>query len=591
MALTDPLSGGFLLHTSGSEDVLLPRSRAPPCLGAPVHPDLHPADLVFLGGPVYTVDPARSWAGAVAVRDGRIVAVGQDHDIRPLIGPGTEVVDLAGKLLLPGFQDSHVHPVLAGTTLARCNLHDLGTKEEYLQAVSDYAAAHPEAEWISGGGWSFQAFPGGMPHRTMLDAIASVGDRPVALPVADGHALWANSRALEIAGITKDTPDPADGRIERDPDGTPNGMLQEGAAELVTRFMPAATDEDFYQGLLAGQAYLHSYGITGWQDAGVGPNFGPGDVYGAYLRADREGTLTARVRGAQWWDREGGLEQLPFFSERRAESERNGERFFAGTVKMMLDGVAENHTAAMLEPYLDGCGCQTGTTGLDFLDPEKLGGYVAELDAAGFQVHFHALGDRAVRNALDAVEEALRRNGDRGNRHHLAHLQVVHPDDIARFRELGATANIQPLWACHEPQMDELTIPFLGERRAGWQYPFGSLLRAGVPLAAGSDWSVSTPDVMAGVHVAVNRTGEEDPNRVLGPEERLDLGSALAAYTAGTARVNHLDDLTGSIQTGKLADLVVLDRNPFDGPSQAIAETRVLRTYVQGELVHAATEL
>ncbi|WP_042452573.1 amidohydrolase [Streptacidiphilus jiangxiensis] len=568
-----------------------PRSCAPPCLGAPVHPDLHPADLVFLGGPVYTVDPARSWAGAVAVRDGRIVAVGQDHDVRPLIGPGTEVVDLAGKLLLPGFQDSHVHPVLAGTTLARCNLHELATKDEYLAAVSDYAAAHPDAEWITGGGWSFQAFPGGMPHRTMLDAIASVGDRPVALPVADGHALWANSRALEIAGITKDTPDPADGRIERDPDGTPNGMLQEGAAELVTRFMPAATDEDFYQGLLAGQAYLHSYGITGWQDAGVGPNFGTGDVYGAYLRADREGTLTARVRGAQWWDREGGLEQLPFFLERREESERNGERFRAGTVKIMLDGVAENHTAAMLEPYLDGCGCQTNTTGLDFVDPEKLPGYVAELDAAGFQVHFHALGDRAVRNALDAIEEALRRNGDRGNRHHLAHLQVVHPDDIARFRELGAIANIQPLWACHEPQMDELTIPFLGERRAGWQYPFGSLLRAGVPLAAGSDWSVSTPDVMAGVHVAVNRTGEEDPNRVLGPEERLDLGSALAAYTAGTARVNHLDHLTGSIQTGKLADLVVLDRNPFDGPSQAIAETRVLRTYVQGELVHAATEL
>nr|WP_236652207.1 amidohydrolase [Streptacidiphilus neutrinimicus] len=555
-----------------------------------MHPERLTADLVFLGGPVYTVDPARSWAGAVAVRDGRILAVGQDHDVRPLIGPGTEVVDLAGRLLLPGFQDAHVHPVLAGTTLARCNLHDLSTADEYLRAVADYAAAHPEAEWITGGGWSFQAFPGGMPHRSLLDAVAAVGDRPVALPVADGHALWANSRALELAGITKDTPDPADGRIERDPDGTPNGMLQEGAADLVTRHMPAATDEDFYQGLLAGQAYLHSYGITGWQDAGVGPHFGPGDVYGAYLRADAAGTLTARVRGAQWWDREGGLEQLPFFEERRAEAERGGSRFRAGTVKIMLDGVAENHTAAMLEPYLDGCGCSTGKAGLDFVDPEKLGGYVSELDAAGFQVHFHALGDRAVRNALDAVEEALSRNGDRGNRHHLAHLQVVHPDDIPRFRALGATANMQPLWACHEPQMDQLTIPFLGERRAGWQYPFGSLLRAGAMLAAGSDWSVSTPDVMAGVHVAVNRTGEEDPNRVLGPEERLDLGSALAAYTAGTARINHLDDVTGSIQTGKYADLVVLDRNPFDGPSQAIAETRVLRTYVQGEPVHAAAE-
>ncbi|MEZ0066228.1 putative amidohydrolase YtcJ [Streptacidiphilus sp. MAP12-20] len=551
-----------------------------------MHRDHHPADLVFLGGPVYTVDPARSWAGAVAVRDGRIVAVGQDHDVRPLIGTGTEVVDLAGKLLLPGFQDAHVHPVLAGTTLLSCDLHELHTADAYVAAIAAYADARPDAAWITGGGWSMEAFPGGTPHRSLLDGIGTVGNRPVALPNRDGHGLWVNSRALEIAGIDANTPDPADGRIERDADGTPTGMLQEGAAELVTRFIPPASDEDFYQGLLAGQAYLHSFGITGWQDAGVGASFGPGDVYGAYLRADREGTLTARVRAAQWWDREGGLEQLAGFQERRTEAEQGGERFRAGTVKIMLDGVAENHTAAMLEPYLDGCGCSSGNAGMDFVDPEKLGGYVAELDAAGFQVHFHALGDRAVRHALDAVEEALRRNGDRGNRHHLAHLQVVHPDDIARFRALGATANMQPLWACHEPQMDELTIPFLGERRAGWQYPFGSLLRAGAMLAAGSDWSVSTPDVMAGVHVAVNRTGEEDPNRILGPEQRIDLGSALAAYTAGTARVNHLDDVTGSIQTGKLADLVVLDRDPFAGPSQAIAEAQVLRTYVQGELVH-----
>ncbi|MDH6121345.1 amidohydrolase [Kitasatospora sp. GAS204B] len=551
-----------------------------------MHLDPPFADLVFHGGPVYTVDPARSWATAVAVRDGRIVAVGQDHDVRPLIGPATEVVDLAGRLLLPGFQDAHVHPVLAGTTLRSCDLHELSTADQYQRAVAEYAAARPEAAWITGGGWSMEAFPGGTPHRSLLDAVCP--DRPVALPNRDGHGLWANSRALEIAGITAETPDPADGRIERDADGTPTGMFQEGAAELVTRHIPPLTDEDFYQGLLAGQAYLHSFGITGWQDAGVGADFGPGDVYGAYLRADREGTLTARVRGAQWWNRDGGLEQLPGFQDRRAEAERNGERFRAGTVKIMLDGVAENHTAAMLEPYLDGCGCSSANAGMDFVDPAELGGYVAELDAAGFQVHFHALGDRAVRNALDAVEEAIRRNGDRGNRHHLAHLQVVHPDDIARFRELGATANIQPLWACHEPQMDELTIPFLGERRAGWQYPFGSLVRAGAMLAAGSDWSVSTPDVLAGVHVAVNRTGEEDPDRALVPEERIDLATALAAYTAGTARVNHLDECTGSVQTGKFADLVVLDRNPFAGPSQAIAETRVLRTYVQGDLVHYA---
>jgi len=550
--------------------------------------DHHFADLVFTGGPVFTVDPARSWATAVAVRDGRIVVVGDDHDVSHLIGSGTEVVDLAGRLLVPGFQDAHVHPVLGGATMRSCDLHHLEEAGAYAEAVAAYAAANPDRAWITGGGWSMEAFPGGTPHRSVLDAV--VPDRPVALPNRDGHGLWANSRALELAGITRDTPDPADGRIERDADGEPTGMLQEGAAELVLRQIPATTEAEFYQGLLEGQRYLHGFGITGWQDAAVGTGFGPGDVYGAYLAAAEAGTLTARVRAAQWWDREGGLEQLPFFAARRAEAAHaaGGQgRFRAGSVKMMLDGVAENHTAAMLEPYLDGCGCSTGASGLDFIDPEKLGGYVSELDAEGFQVHFHALGDRAVRSALDAIEEALRRNGQRGNRHHLAHLQVVHPEDVPRFRALGATANIQPLWACHEPQMDELTIPFLGERRAAWQYPFGSLARSGAMLAAGSDWSVSTPDVMLGIHVAVNRFGEEDP-RVLGPAERIDLGTAIAAYTAGTARVNHLDADTGSVQTGKYADLVVLDRDPFAEPAEAIGATRVLRTYVEGALVHAA---
>ena len=553
-----------------------------------------PANLVFTGaGGVYTVDAARSWASAVAVRGGRIVAVGAEHEVAGLVGARTEVVPLRGRLLVPGFQDAHVHPVLAGATLRTCDLHSLPESDARacVEAVAAYAAAHPERAWITGGGWSMEAFPGGMPDRGLLDAV--VADRPVALPNRDGHGLWVNSRALELAGITADTPDPADGRIERDAGGVPTGMLQEGAAQLVTRIIPATTAEEFYEGLLEGQRYLHAFGITAWQDAAVGVGFGPGDVYGAYLAAARNGTLTARVRAAQWWDREAGLEQLAGFAARRAAADVG--RLSAGTVKMMLDGVAENHTAAMLEPYLEleqrreaGCGCAQRNSGLDFIDPKQLPDFVSALDAAGFQVHFHALGDRAVRYALDAVQEALRRNGQRGNRHHLAHLQVVHPEDVPRFSRLGATANMQPLWACHEPQMDELTIPFLGERRAGWQYPFGSLLRSGAMLAAGSDWSVSTPDVMAGIHVAVNRRGPGEEGPVLGPRERLDLGAALAAYTAGSARVNHLDAVTGSIEVGKFADLALLDRDPFAGPAQEIGETRVLRTYVEGEAVYTA---
>ena len=593
MPLTRALSSVLLLPTAHRVTPLTPQLLEPR-----LEPSVSPspssspfADLVFTGGPVYTVDPARSWATAVAVKDGRIAAVGHHRDVADLIGSGTEVVDLAGRLLLPGFQDAHVHPVLAGTTLSQCELHHLHTADEFVGAVAEYAAAHPAAAWITGGGWSMEAFPGGTPHKALLDAV--VPDRPVVLPNRDGHGAWANSRALELAGITRDTPDPFDGRIERDADGEPTGMLQEGAMGLVTSLVPALTTAEYADGLLAGQAYLHAMGITAWQDAGVGAAFGPGDIFDTYLDASRSGQLTARVAGALWWDREGGIEQLALFRERRTLAAEVGGRFRAGTVKIMLDGVAENHTAAMLDPYYDGCGCPTDNSGLTFVDPELLKSYVTDLDAAGFQVHFHALGDRAVREALDAVEAARAANGP-GGRHHLAHLQVVHPDDIRRFRQLGATANIQPLWAAHEVAMDELTIPFLGEQRSAWQYPFGSLLRAGATIAAGSDWSVSSPDPMLGIHTAVNRVepglsaAEFAAAKVFYPEERLDLGSAIAAYTAGTAYVNQLDDVTGSVQAGKLADLVVLDRNPFDGPAHEIGETRVLRTYVEGRQVYAA---
>jgi predicted amidohydrolase YtcJ len=253
----------------------------------------------------------------------------------------------------------------------------------------------------------------------------------------------------------------------------------------------------------------------------------------------------------------------------------------------MLDGVAETGTAALLDPYLDACGCATANRGTSFVDAERLPSYVTALDALGFQCHFHALGDRAVRDALDAVEAARKANGPSDTRPHLAHLQIVHPDDVPRFAQLGATANIQPLWAAHEPQMDELTIPFLGPERATRQYPFGALLRAGATLAAGSDWPVSSPDPMRGVHVAVNRVSPGGSGPVFLPAERIGLTAALTAYTAGSAYVNHLDD-TGVVRAGALADLVVLDRDPYAGPPEEIGATGVALTYVGGEHVYAA---
>ncbi|MFF7356790.1 amidohydrolase [Streptomyces filipinensis] len=541
------------------------------------------ADLLFTGGAVLTPEaPEARTATAVAVTGGRITAVGGE-ELRELAGPRTEVVDLAGRLLLPGFQDAHVHPVPAGLELAQCDLSGATTAEDTVAAVRAYAEAHPGREWILGGGWSMEAFAGGTPTKELLDAV--VPDRPVYLPNRDHHGAWVNSRALKLAGIDRDTPDPADGRIERDASGDPSGTLQEGAMQLVGRLTPPATPADRLAALLHAQRHLHALGITAWQDALVGDFLGMDDPAEAYRTAARNGSLTARVVGALWWDRERGAEQIPELAEKRAALSHG--RFRAGTVKLMLDGVAENHTAALLDPYLDRCGCATANRGKSFIDPGRLPEYVTELDALGFQCHFHALGDRAVRDALDAVEAARAANGPSDTRPHLAHLQVVHPDDVPRFARLGATANIQPLWAAHEPQMDELTIPFLGPERAAWQYPFGALLRSGARLAAGSDWPVSSPDPLQGIHVAVNRVEPGGTGPVFLPGERLGLAEALTAYTAGSAYVNHLDD-SGRVAVGALADLVVLDRDPFAGPPEEIAQTAVALTYVGGERVYAA---
>jgi hypothetical protein len=548
------------------------------------------ADLVLANAAVYTVDAARRWAQAVAIRGGRIAAVGSDAEVRELVGPRTEVIDLGGRMVLPGFQDAHVHPPSAGVEMLQCELLDLHGLDAYREAIRSYAESHPEAEWILGGGWAMDVFPGGVPTKDILDEL--VPDRPVFLPSRDGHSAWVNSEALKRAGITRDTPDPADGRIERDELGEPIGALQEGAMRLVGDLAPEPTQEEWERGLLEAQRYLHSLGITAWQDAIVGGSY---PTLEAYLAVAGRGELTARVVGALWWDRYRGLEQIPELLEARARGPVG--RFSATSVKIMLDGVCENFTAAVLEPYLDAEGRPTDNRGILFVEPALLSEAVTRLDAEGFQVHFHALADRAVRVGLDAIEAALRANGPSDHRHHLAHIQIVHPEDIPRFRRLRAVANAQPLWAAHESQMDDLTIPFLGEPRWRWQYPFGSLVRAGAVLAMGSDWGVSSPNPLEEIHVAVNRVMPPDypytvENReVFLPEERLDLPTAIAAFTMGSAYVNHLDRETGSIEVGKLADLVVLDRNLFEHPMEEISQAKVLLTLVEGERVHAAGDL
>jgi predicted amidohydrolase YtcJ len=538
-----------------------------------------PADLVLVGGAVMTMDGARQGAQAVAVSGGRIAAIGDTSKIDRLRGPRTRRIDLAGRTLLPSFQDAHVHPAMAGINLTLCPLHDLEPEASvYVEAIGTYALANPDRSWVIGDGWHMSAFPGGTPTRQALDAV--VPDRPAFFVNRDGHGAWVNSRALELAGIDRESSDPASGRIEREPGGDPSGTLHEGAMDLVREILPPASTEDLAHGLELAQAYLHRLGISAWQDAWV-----TAEDLAAYRLVAERGRLTGRAIACHWWERDRGGEQIDELIERRQTGTIG--RLRASTVKIMADGVAENYTAAMLEPYLDAVGRPTANRGISFIDPELLKGYVARLDAAGFQVHFHALGDRAVRESLDAIEAARAANGPSDGRHHLAHLQVVDPADYGRFRQLGASANIQPYWACNDAQMAELTLPFLPPDRAARQYPFRSLQAAGARLVGGSDWTVSTPNVMAEIEVAVNRISPErrDDEPFL-PAEAIDLPSALAAFTNGSAWVNHRDHDTGSIEPGKLADLVVLDRDIARMDPRTLGDARVVATLIEGVPVH-----
>jgi predicted amidohydrolase YtcJ len=539
-----------------------------------------PADFVITGADVYTVDAASSLSDAVAVRDGTIVGVGRTQ-VDDVIGARTEVIDVRGGMVLPGFQDAHVHTPFAGRNRRNVELNDLVGRQAYLDHIARSAQARPDESWIVGGGWAMEYFPGGTPRKEDLDAI--VGNRPVFLFNRGVHGAWVNSAALRAAGITADTPDPVDGRIERDPvTGEPTGTLHEGAAyDFNERQVPRPDRREWEDAILTGQQQLHSLGITGWQDAWVTP-----DTLAAYRSLASSGRLTGRVVGALWWDRHRGLEQITEFQTQREQGAAGS--FHPTTVKIMVDGVLENQTGALLEPYCDGCGGHADNHGLTYVEPELLDAAVTTLDRLGFQVHLHAIGDRAVRIALDAVAAARAVNGGNDNRHHIAHLQVVQPEDIPRFRALGVTANCQTYWAQSEPQMDELTIPFLGRDRADLQYPFADLHRAGASLAMGSDWGVTTANPLQQIEVATRRIDPENrDNAPFLPEQTLSLAVAVGAFTAGSAYVNH-DDAAGRIEVGRRADLTVLDHNLFDPAAGYPADAQVLYTIATGRIVYQA---
>jgi predicted amidohydrolase YtcJ len=550
----------------------------------------HPS-LVLRGGRVLSPASPRGYVEAIAIDNDVISALGTNDEIDALRGPQTRVVDLAGRLAVPAFGDAHVHAIGGGLESLRCNLLGLKSRSACLEAITTYAASLPADGWVLGGGWALEAFPGGTPLASDLDAVCD--GRPAFIPNRDHHSAWVNTVSLERAGIDARTPDPPNGRIERLDDGSPSGTLHESAMALVARHVPPTSRAEMAAALRAALATLHAHGITHWQDACVGDagDIGVVDSYDTYVSAASEGWLSARVRGALWWDRSKGLEQLEYLLSRR-EAAPTGQ-FRANSVKIMVDGVCEMFTAAMSRPYLGTHGHDVTHRGDLFIERDLLIEAVRALDAEDFQVHFHAIGDRAVSTTLDAIEsiDATRWGM---NRHHVAHLQFIDPRDLNRFARLGVIANFQPLWACSDPQMEEFTIPYVGEDRVDWQYSIASLRNLRTRIAFGSDWPVSSPNPLEEIHVAVNRClstnlgrpGTDETTKPFRPDERITVAEALAAFTSGVAYVNGDEDLLGVLDVGRQGDVAVLSQDITSMPTSEVGYTTVDVTVAAGAVVH-----
>jgi predicted amidohydrolase YtcJ len=543
--------------------------------------------LVVAGSRLFTGRSLHPTATAVAIRDGVIAAVGSLQEARAAAGDGAEIVDVPGGLVGPGFLDAHVHPGQGGSERLGCDLTEAAGAEDTIARIRAFADMHPADEWIVGGGWHMADFERGLPRAELLET--AVPGRKVYLVNADHHGAWVSPAALAAAGIDAAFPDPADGHIDRDPDGRPSGTLQEGAMELLAGLLPVPTDEQSIAALVEAQRYLTGFGVTGWQDAIIGAYSGVRDPTDAYLAAIDAGRLSVQVSGALWLERGFGVADVDdvvasLVAARERIGDRRGPaggRLRATSIKIMLDGVPESFTAAMKTPY-EG----TDITGPTHFPPEVLDAIAPALAKAGFQLHIHAIGDRAVAEALHAIELANREANGAWLRHHLAHLQQVDLADLPLMASLGVTANLQAFWACRSDQMVDLNLPLVGEQRFEQQYAFASMAAAGIPLAMGSDWPVSTPDPWQAIAVAVTRKERGSSRPPLGPQEALTLEQALGAYTRGSAEVTH-HDRSGLLEVGLRADVAVADRDPFAVPADSLHEVGNAVTVSAGAVVHA----
>ena len=537
------------------------------------------ADTIIVRGKVYTGNTKQPWAQAVAVRGEKIVAVGGDTEIEQLRGMGTKVVDAGGRLVLPGFVDCHIHFLEGSISLGQVNLEGARNPADIQRILREYAEKHPGDGWILGGGWNYAMFgKENLPDKKYLDELFP--DRPVFLAGYDGHTSWANSKALALAGIDKSTPNPPNGAIVRDPkNGEATGALKESAGRLVRKLLPKPTREDKLAALRAGIHWANQNGLTRVHSAG-----GDFDSFDLFDELRRRGELTLRMYIAYFLDPP-ELRPRDLAAIEAARKKYTGDWLSAGVVKMMVDGVVESHTAAMLEPYTD----DPSTKGKLFWAPDKYKAAVAELDKRGLQLFTHAIGDYAVRTALDAYENAEKVNHTRDRRPRIEHIETVTAADIPRFGKLGVIASMQPLHAYPDEDTLRVWAGNVGPDRASRAWAWNSIAKAGGHLAFGSDWNVVTLNPWAGLQMAVTRqTAEGTPPGGWLPQQRITLAQAVAAYTLGAAYAGRREKTEGSIEPGKLADLIIVSQNLFEINPHEIAKTKVIKTIVGGRVVYQA---
>jgi len=540
---------------------------------------VEPADIIVVHGRVYTENPKQPWAQAVAIRHGKIVAVGDDPEIERRRGMGTRVINAGGKLVLPGFVDCHIHFMDGSLSLGRVNLEGAKDPGDIQKRLRLYAFEHPGDDWILGRGWNYAMFgPEPLPHKKYLDEVFP--NRPVFLEGFDGHTYWANSKALVLAGITRDTPDPPNGTIVRDPKtGEATGALKESAQDLVAKIIPKPSRAEKLLALRAGMRWANEHGITRVHSAGQ--DFEELDLFDEMRK---RGDLSVRMYIAYFLNppelRPQDLDAID-----HARKKFHDDWIDADAVKFMVDGVVESHTAAMLEPYSD----DPSLKGKLFWEPSNYKAAVAELDKRGLQLFTHAIGDYGVRTALDAYENAGTRNRKRDRRPRVEHVETIATSDIPRFGKLGVIASMQPLHSYPDSDTLEVWARNAGPDRASRAWAWKSIADAGGRLAFGSDWPVVTLNPWEGVQTAVTRqTSEGKPEAGFVPEQRLTVAQAIEGYTLGAAFAGRREKSEGSLEIDKVADLIILSQNIFDINPHKIGAIKVVATIVGGRLVYQA---